>query len=79
MAIQTETVQVSGVRCERCVERLAVTLRGHDGLEAANANLMGQVHLEWDDERTSRDALLAALAKGGFREISGEYTAPPAR
>jgi copper chaperone CopZ len=69
MAIQTETIQVGGVRCERCVERLAGTLRGHDGLEAANANLMGQVRLEWDDERTSRDALLAALASGGFREV----------
>jgi hypothetical protein len=69
MAVQTETIQVTGVRCERCVERLAGTLRGHEGLEAANANLMGQVRLEWDDERTSRDALLAALARGGFREV----------
>jgi copper chaperone CopZ len=69
MAVQAETIQVSGVRCERCVERLAGTLRGHEGLEAANANLMGQVRLEWDDERTSRDALLAALARGGFREV----------
>jgi hypothetical protein len=68
MAVQTETIQVSGVRCERCVERLAGTLRGHEGLEAANANLLGQVRLSWDDERTSRDALVAALARGGFRE-----------
>jgi copper chaperone CopZ len=70
MAVQTETIQVSGVRCEGCVERLAATLRGHEGLEAANANLLGQVRLEWDDERTSRDALVAALAKGGFREVA---------
>jgi hypothetical protein len=49
--------------------RLAKVLEGHDGLEAANANLMGQVSLAWDDERTSRDALLDALARGGFREI----------
>ena len=42
---------MSGVRCERCVNRLAVALRGHEGLEAANANLMGQVLLSWDDER----------------------------
>jgi copper chaperone CopZ len=68
VAVHTETIQVSGVRCERCVERLAGTLRGHDGLEAANANLMGEVRLSWDDEKTSRDALLAALARGGFRE-----------
>jgi copper chaperone CopZ len=69
MATHSETIQVSGIRCERCVERLAAALTGHDGLEAANANLMGQVSLSWDDERTSRDALLAALAGAGFREL----------
>jgi copper chaperone CopZ len=67
MALQTETMQVSGIRCERCVGRLAGVLRGHDGLEAANANLMGQVTLSWDDEKTDRDALIAAMARGGFR------------
>jgi copper chaperone CopZ len=67
VATQTETLQVTGIRCERCVARLAGALTGHEGLEAANANLMGQVTLAWDDERTSREALLAALAKSGFR------------
>jgi copper chaperone CopZ len=67
MATQSEIVQVSGIRCERCVGRLAGALRGHDGLEFANANLMGQVQLEWDDERTDREAILAAMAKAGFR------------
>jgi copper chaperone CopZ len=65
---RSETIQVSGIRCERCVGRLAGALGGHDGLEQASANLMGQVHLTWDDERTSRDELVAALAKAGFRE-----------
>lgn len=69
MATQTETIQVSGVRCERCVGRLAGAIRGHEGLEAANANLMGQVVLSWDDEKTSREALVGALAKAGFREL----------
>ena len=41
---------------------------GHEGLEGANANLMGQVTLSWDEEQTSRAALLAALGKAGFRE-----------
>jgi hypothetical protein len=49
--------------------RLAAALRDHEGLEAANANLMGQVTLSWDDERTSRDALVSALARAGFREL----------
>jgi copper chaperone CopZ len=67
VAVQTETLQVTGVRCERCVGRIAATLRDHPGLEQANANLMGQVTLSWDDERTTREDLLAALAHGGFR------------
>jgi copper chaperone CopZ len=70
VAVQTETIQVSGIRCERCVLRLGAALEGHDGLESANANLMGQVTLSWDDERTDRDALLAAMAKAGFRETA---------
>jgi copper chaperone CopZ len=66
MAVRTETLEVTGIRCERCVGRLAATLQGQPGLEQASANLMGQVTLSWDDERTSRDELLAALARGGF-------------
>ncbi len=67
--VQTETIQVSGIRCERCVQRLAAALEGHEGLEFANANLMGQVTLAWDDDRTDREALLAAMAHAGFRAL----------
>ena len=70
MATRSDTLQVTGVRCERCVGRLAGALRGHEGLEFANANLMGQVTLSWDDERTSREALLEALSQAGFREVA---------
>jgi hypothetical protein len=49
--------------------RLAATLEGQDGLEQANANLMGLVTLSWDDERTTRDDILAAMARGGFRPV----------
>ena len=69
MAVQSETIQVSGIRCERCVNRLAVALRDVDGLEGAHANLMGQVSLSWDDEKTSRGAVLEAMSRAGFREV----------
>ena len=69
MAVRSETIQVSGVRCERCVHRLAAALQGHEGLEYANANLLGEVSLSWDEERTDRDRLIAALARAGFREL----------
>ena len=70
MPQQTETLQVTGIRCERCVHRLAGALQGHEGLEYANANLMGQVTLQFDDARTDLDALLAAMAKAGFRPLA---------
>jgi copper chaperone CopZ len=63
------TVTVSGVRCERCIGRLAVALRAHDGIEYANANLMGEVALSWDEEKTSKDDIVAALRRSGFPEV----------
>ena len=68
----TATVQVAGVRCERCIGRLAVALRGHEGIKYANANLMGEVALAWDEEKTSREAIVAALARSGFPEVARE-------
>jgi copper chaperone CopZ len=71
VATATETLQVSGIRCERCVNRLAVALSGVDGLEAANATLMGRVTLSFDDERVTRERLVEALAQAGFHELRG--------
>ena len=69
MAVRSETIHVSGIRCERCVMRLAAALEGHEGLKQASANLIGEVTLSWDEERTSREGLLAALSRAGFREL----------
>jgi copper chaperone len=80
VASVTETIQLKGITCGRCVMRLRHVLKDHDGLEAANANLMGQLTVTYDDARTSRDALLKDVARGGFRELD-ETDAPakPAR
>ena len=69
MATVSDTIQVAGVRCERCVGRLAGTLRTHEGIEAANANLMGLVSLSWDDTQTTREAIVETLTRGGFPEL----------
>jgi copper chaperone CopZ len=68
MATVSETLHVRGIRCERCMARLGHVLKGHEGLESANATLAGDVTLVYDDEQTTRDALLGALARGGFTE-----------
>jgi copper chaperone CopZ len=68
VGVVTETIQLRGITCGRCVMRLRHVLKDHEGLEAANANLMGELTVTYDDTRTSREALLADVARGGFRE-----------
>jgi copper chaperone CopZ len=70
MAVRSETIQVSGIRCERCVLRLGHALEKLDGLESAHANLVGDVMLAWDDERVERDEIVAALSRAGFRPVT---------
>ena len=70
MALREETIEITGIRCERCVLRLGGALEGLEGLEAASANLMGQVTLAWDDERIGRDEIVAAMAKAGFHPVA---------
>jgi copper chaperone CopZ len=72
MALQSETIQVSGIRCEGCVQRLGAVLEPLEGLEAANANLVGQLSLSWDDERLARDDILRTLERAGFAPASAE-------
>ena len=70
MAIQSETIQVTGVRCEKCIGRVAGALKPLEGIEYANANLMGQIDLQWDDEELSRETLVESLRKAGFPELA---------
>jgi copper chaperone CopZ len=66
VAVRSETMKVTGIRCERCVLRLGGALETLDGLESATANLVGEVTLAWDDERVRREEIVAALARAGF-------------
>lgn len=70
MSVRSETIEVTGIRCERCVMRLGGALRPLEGLEAASANLLGEVTLSWEDERLHRDEIVAALDRAGFRPLA---------
>jgi copper chaperone CopZ len=70
VAVATETLHVTGIRCEGCVHRLAAALGDVDGLEWANANLVGEVTLAFDEERVTRDELVQRLSKAGFHELA---------
>ena len=68
--VRSETVQMTGIRCERCVLRLGGALGKLDGLESAQANLLGEVTFAWDDEVVHKDEILAALDRAGFRPVA---------
>jgi copper chaperone CopZ len=68
--VRSEMMQMTGIRCERCVLRLGGALGELDGLESAHANLLGEVTLAWDDEVVHKDQILAALARAGFRPVA---------
>ena len=62
-------MQVTGIRCERCVLRLGGALRPLDGLESAHANLLGEVTLAWDDERVEREEIVAGSTAPAFTRL----------
>ena len=65
MAVVTETLEVEGIRCERCVQATCVALGGVEGLAGASANLMGDVTLAYDSPDV-RAAAVAAIEAAGF-------------
>jgi copper chaperone CopZ len=68
--VKSETMQVTGIRCERCVLRLGGALGELDGLESAHANLLGELTLAWNDEVVQKDQILVALARAGFQPVA---------
>ena len=68
MAVAQETIRMTGIRCERCVGRLAAALQGHEGLESASANLVGDVTLAWNEELHVARCDPGRARPAGFRE-----------
>jgi copper chaperone CopZ len=65
MTVVTETLEVEGIRCERCVQAIAKVLGGVDGLAGASANLMGEITLAYETPEV-REAAVAAIEAAGF-------------
>ena len=61
MTVVTETLQVSGIRCERCVNRLAAALGGHERPREREREPDGR-----------RDALVGRRADGPRRPARGD-------
>ncbi len=60
-----EVIEVEGVHCPRCIEKIAAALQGVEGLAGADANLMGEITVQFDDD-AARERVHAAIEGVGF-------------
>jgi copper chaperone CopZ len=60
-----EVLEVEGVHCPRCIEKIAAALAPVDGLLAADANLRGEITVRLDGVEAG-ERVREALAGAGF-------------
>ncbi|MFH5824771.1 heavy-metal-associated domain-containing protein [Georgenia sp. AZ-5] len=73
---QTVTLQVQGMDCAGCEQRLGVALRRLEGVYEATADhRTGQVQVRVDPEFTDRAALVERIVTAGY-EVAGEGPRP---
>jgi Cu+-exporting ATPase len=74
----TQVAPVRGMHCAACVGRVERALTGLAGVERATVNLATeQATVSFDPERTSFDALQAAVAAAGYELVRPRPDAPP--
>jgi copper chaperone CopZ len=67
MAVRSETLQVDGVHCINCIQKIGSALGAVDGLMGASATLTGEVSISYDERQPEvRQRVVDALAGCGF-------------
>ena len=65
--VKTETIKVSGWKCDSCPPKTAAKLKTLNGVESATANReKGEVVVKYDDAKAKRADLEKAVADSGF-------------
>jgi copper chaperone CopZ len=66
-AAKTETIKVSGWKCEKCPAKTEAKLKQLNGVESASADReKGQVVVKYDDSKVKAADLDKAVADSGF-------------
>ena len=66
-ASKTETIKVSGWKCEKCPAKTEAKLKAVNGVESASADReKGLVVVKYDDSKTKHAELEKAVADSGF-------------
>ena len=69
--LETLVMNVNGIHCESCEERIARALRGLGGVAQVSADhTTATVRLVFDPSRTSREAVRSAIERAGYQVTS---------
>jgi copper chaperone CopZ len=64
---KTETIKVSGWKCDKCPPKTAAKLKALNGVESATADrAKNEIVVKYDDSKTKRADLEKAVADSGF-------------
>jgi copper chaperone CopZ len=65
--VKTETIKVSGWKCDKCPPKTAAKMKALAGVESATADReKGQMVVKYDDAKTKHADLEKAVADSGF-------------
>jgi copper chaperone len=63
----TSTIRVTGMTCGHCVQAVGDALKSVPGVASADVNLdAGNAEVRYDEERTTPEALAAAVQEEGY-------------
>ena len=66
-AVKTETIKVSGWKCDKCPPKTAAKLKAVNGVESARVDRdKGEVVVKYDDSKAKHADLEKAVADSGF-------------
>jgi copper chaperone CopZ len=65
--VKTETIKVSGWKCDKCPPKTAAKMKALSGVESATADReKGEMVVKYDDAKTKHADLEKAVADSGF-------------
>jgi copper chaperone CopZ len=65
--VKTESIKVSGWKCEKCPSKTEAKLKAVNGVQSASADReKGQVTVKYDDSKVKHADLEKAIADSGF-------------
>lgn len=66
-AQKTETIKVSGWKCDKCPPKTAAKVKAVDGVQSASVDrAKGELTVTYDDSKAKRADLEKAVAASGF-------------